>query len=93
MVELRDNPQCAVEQYADRDGSGRSRVSTSSLTFEPQTDIAAPYISTGVRPTVAILREQGVNSHVEMAAAFHRAGFKPYDVHMTDLFAQRATAR
>ena len=38
-------------------------------------DIAAPYISKGVKPKVAVLREQGVNSHVEMAAAFDRAGF------------------
>ena len=46
-------------------------------------------IATGARPRIAILREQGVNSHVEMAAAFHRAGFSAYDVHMTDLFEQR----
>src|SRR5690606_21845812 len=54
-------------------------------------DVAAPYIGVGARPKVAILREQGVNSHIEMAAAFHRAGFAPYDVHMTDLTAGRMT--
>ena len=48
-------------------------------------DIAAPFISTGVQPNIAILREQGVNSHNEMAAAFHRAGFNPIDVHMSDI--------
>ena len=48
-------------------------------------DIAAPYIRKGVKPKVAVLREQGVNSHVEMAAAFDRAGFAAIDVHMSDL--------
>lgn len=52
-------------------------------------DIAAPYISKGVKPKVAVLREQGVNSHVEMAAAFDRAGFAAIDVHMSDLMAGR----
>jgi phosphoribosylformylglycinamidine synthase len=53
--------------------------------FDPPDDVAAPYLSLGVRPKVAILREQGVNSHVETAFAFDRAGFDTYDVHMTDL--------
>ena len=53
--------------------------------FDPTDDVAAPYLSLGVRPKVAILREQGVNSHVETAFAFDRAGFDTYDVHMTDL--------
>ncbi|HEY5808555.1 MAG TPA: phosphoribosylformylglycinamidine synthase [Povalibacter sp.] len=89
MVELRDNPRCAVEQFemaTDTKDPGLS----ASLTFDVAADIAAPYVSKGLRPKVAILREQGVNSHVEMAAAFDRAGFTAYDVHMTDLFAQRA---
>ncbi len=59
------------------------------LSFDLKQDVAAPFISKGARPKVAILREQGVNSHVEMAAAFHRAGFSPFDVHMTDLVAGR----
>ncbi|MCP6547656.1 phosphoribosylformylglycinamidine synthase subunit PurQ, partial [Klebsiella pneumoniae] len=59
------------------------------LTFDINEDIAAPYIATGARPKVAVLREQGVNSHVEMAAAFHRAGFDAIDVHMSDLLAGR----
>jgi phosphoribosylformylglycinamidine synthase len=57
------------------------------LSFDINEDIAAPYIATGARPKVAVLREQGVNSHVEMAAAFHRAGFDAIDVHMSDLLA------
>ena len=56
-------------------------------TFDIDEDVAAPLIATGVRPRVAILREQGVNGHVEMAAAFHRAGFSALDVHMSDLLA------
>ena len=57
----------------------------SNLTFELNEDVAAPYINKGVKPKAAILREQGVNGHVEMAAAFDRAGFAAVDVHMTDL--------
>jgi phosphoribosylformylglycinamidine synthase len=55
------------------------------LVYDPEEDISAPFVATGVRPRVAILREQGVNGHVEMAAAFHRAGFTPVDVHMSDI--------
>jgi phosphoribosylformylglycinamidine synthase len=89
MTALRDHPQCALEQYetaTDPLDPGLHAM----LTFDPDEDIAAPYIARGARPTVAILREQGVNSHVEMAAAFHRAGFAADDVHMTDLAAGRA---
>jgi phosphoribosylformylglycinamidine synthase len=59
------------------------------LTFDPTVDVAAPFIATGVRPAIAILREQGVNGQVEMAAAFDRAGFDAFDVHMTDIIAGR----
>ena len=62
-----------------------------TLTYDPAADIAAPYIARGAKPEVAILREQGVNSQLEMAAAFDRAGFRPSDVHMTDLIAGRTT--
>jgi len=58
-------------------------------TFDIDEDVAAPMIATGVRPRMAILREQGVNGQVEMAAAFHRAGFEAVDVHMSDLLAGR----
>jgi phosphoribosylformylglycinamidine synthase len=88
MVELRDNPQCAREQFAAAVEPNDPGLNV-RLTYQPQEDIAAPYIAKGARPKVAILREQGVNSHVEMAAAFHRAGFTAYDVHMTDLFERR----
>ena len=62
-----------------------------ALSFDPQEDLAAPYIARAARPAVAILREQGVNSQVETAAVFERAGFTPHDVHMTDLLAGRRT--
>jgi len=60
-----------------------------ALTFDADADVAAPFISRGARPRVAILREQGVNGQIEMAAAFHRAGFDAVDVHMTDILAGR----
>jgi phosphoribosylformylglycinamidine synthase len=58
--------------------------------FDTTEDIAAPFIATGVRPRVAILREQGVNSHIETAYVMHKAGFEAVDVHMSDLIAGRA---
>ncbi|KGN34247.1 phosphoribosylformylglycinamidine synthase [Knoellia sinensis KCTC 19936] len=87
---LRDNPECADEEHAafGADGDPGLHVST---TFEPTDDIAAPFLNVGAKPRVAILREQGVNSHVETAYAFHRAGFETLDVHMTDLQTGRAS--
>ncbi|MEH6585472.1 MAG: phosphoribosylformylglycinamidine synthase [Halioglobus sp.] len=84
---LRDNPQCAEEEFQrlGNEGVGLS----AHLSFDPAQDIAAPFINTGVRPRIAVLREQGVNGHVEMAAAFHKAGFAPFDVHMSDILAGR----
>ncbi len=89
MVSLRDNPECATQQYQSAIDPANPGLHA-ALTFNPAQDIAAPYIARGVRPAIAILREQGVNSQVEMAAAFDRAGFATQDVHMTDLFAGRA---
>ena len=85
---LRDNSDAADEEYARILDSGDPGLSP-HLTFDPEQDVAAPFIATGVRPRVAILREQGVNGQVEMAAAFDRAGFDAYDVHMSDLAAGR----
>ena len=83
IAALRDNPECADEEHASVGADVPGLVV--APTFVVSEDVAAPYISTGVRPKVAILREQGVNSHVETAYAFHVAGFDTYDVHMTDL--------
>ncbi|KRE40860.1 phosphoribosylformylglycinamidine synthase [Knoellia sp. Soil729] len=87
---LRDNPECADEEHArfGADDDPGLHVSTS---FDPNDDITAPYLTVGARPRVAVLREQGVNSHVETAYAFHRAGFETLDVHMTDLQTGRAS--
>ena len=87
MQRLRDNPDCADEEHAriDSDDPGLHAVPT----FDPADDIAAPLIATGVRPRLAVLREQGVNGQVEMAAAFDRAGFDCIDVHMSDIIAGR----
>jgi len=84
MQRLRDNPLSADQESEWRLDDADPGLSP-KLTFDPADDIAAPYIATGVRPRVAILREQGVNGQVEMAAAFTRAGFDAVDVHMTDL--------
>ncbi|OIQ97405.1 phosphoribosylformylglycinamidine synthase [mine drainage metagenome] len=88
MQKLRDNPQCAQQEY-DRILDDSNRGLFTELTFAAEENIAAPYIATGARPKMAILREQGVNGHVEMAASFDRAGFATYDVHMSDVIAGR----
>ncbi|RPH46128.1 MAG: phosphoribosylformylglycinamidine synthase [Burkholderiales bacterium] len=88
IAALRDEPDCAREEF-ERNGIGAQAPLSVRLSFDPAEDIAAPYIATGVRPRVAVLREQGVNSQIEMAAAFDLAGFDAYDVHMTDLIEGR----
>ena len=88
MQQLRDNPECAQQEY-DRIGDATDGGLSVTLSFDPTDDVAAPFINTGTRPRVAILREQGVNGHVEMAAAFDRAGFAAIDVHMSDILAGR----
>ncbi|WP_250451510.1 phosphoribosylformylglycinamidine synthase [Caballeronia sp. ATUFL_M2_KS44] len=90
IARLRDNPACADAEYdalLDATDPGLSPA----LTFDPADDVAAPFIATNKRPRVAILREQGVNSHLETAYAFDRAGFDAHDVHMSDLLEGRAT--
>ncbi|MBC6905618.1 phosphoribosylformylglycinamidine synthase [Saccharophagus sp. K07] len=84
---LRDNPECAAQEFQTipADDPGLS----ARLTYDPSNDITAPYINRGVKPKVAILREQGVNGQVEMAAAFTRAGFAAVDVHMSDILSGR----
>jgi phosphoribosylformylglycinamidine synthase len=88
LQKLRDNPQCAQEAH-DRLLDAADPGLSARLTFDPADDVAAPFIATGARPRVAILREQGVNGQVEMAAAFHRAGFEAVDVTMSDVIAGR----
>jgi phosphoribosylformylglycinamidine synthase len=89
MQRLRDNPEGADEERAAvRRFEAPGLVP--KLTFDPAEDIAAPFVATGARPRVAILREQGVNSQIETAVGFDRAGFAAVDVHMSDLVAGRA---
>lgn len=87
---LRDNARCADEEFETHTDDGDPGLSA-DLSFDPAEDIAAPYINTGARPAVAILREQGVNGQVEMGAAFDRAGFDSADVHMSDLLSGRTS--
>ena len=87
MQALRDNADCALQEH-QRIGQDDPGLSA-KLVYNPADDIAAPYINSGVRPKVAILREQGVNSQLEMAAAFERAGFTAVDVHMSDILSGR----
>jgi phosphoribosylformylglycinamidine synthase len=92
LQRLRDNPQAADQEYErilERSDPGLHPL----LTFDPVEDIAAPLVAKRTRPALAILREQGVNGQVEMAAAFDRAGFVVHDVHMTDIIAGRRTLR
>ncbi|MCL4104055.1 UNVERIFIED_CONTAM: hypothetical protein GTU68_034917 [Idotea baltica] len=84
---LRDNPECAKEEFERIDSV--SPGLSAKLSFDPGEDICHSLIASGVRPMVAILREQGVNGQVEMAAAFHRAGFAVVDVHMSDILSGR----
>jgi len=92
MQKLRDNPACAQQEY-DRILDESNRGLFVELTYNPSENIAAPYISTGARPKMAILREQGVNGHVEMAVSFDRAGFDTFDVHMSDIIAGRVSLK
>ncbi|QDX80192.1 phosphoribosylformylglycinamidine synthase [Denitratisoma sp. DHT3] len=88
IARLRDDPACAQEEFDALNDAADPGLSC-QLSFDPAQDVAAPFIASGVRPRMAILREQGVNGHVEMAAAFDRAGFDAVDVHMSDLQAGR----
>jgi len=89
MQRLRDNPDCADQEHQAKANDLDPGLNV-ALSFDIKEDISAPYIASSARPKVAILREQGVNSHVEMAAAFHRAGFDAIDVHMSDLLSGRS---
>ncbi|EGF18002.1 phosphoribosylformylglycinamidine synthase [Haemophilus aegyptius] len=88
MQRLRDNPECAEQEFEAKKNPDDKGLSA-FLTYDVNEDITAPFINKGVKPTIAILREQGVNSHYEMAAAFDRAGFNAIDVHMSDLMIGR----
>jgi phosphoribosylformylglycinamidine synthase len=85
----RDHPESADAEHAAAADAAAPGLHL-ALSFDPAEDIAAPMIATGARPKLAILREQGVNSHVETSRAFALAGFETFDLHMSDLQAGRA---
>ncbi len=86
---MRDNPDCAQQEF---DGLLAENPGLSAqVSYDIEADIAAPYIASGVRPRLAVLREQGVNGQLEMAAAFDRAGFDTVDVHMSDILSGRVS--
>ena len=87
MRELRDEPSCAREEFAAVCDPGAPGLNV-ALTFNPNEDVSAPYVNTA-KPRVAVLREQGVNSQIEMAAVFERVGFEAHDVHMSDVLSGR----
>jgi len=89
LASLRDNPACttqAFEAITNADDKGLF----ADLTYSVNEDIAAPFLHK-TRPKIAVLREQGVNGQVEMAAAFDKAGFASIDVHMSDLIEGRVS--
>ena len=85
---LRDNSECAQQEFDSINDKENPGLHT-SLTFDQNEDVAAPFINTGTRPQMAIIREQGVNGQIEMAAAFDKAGFAAIDVHMSDILSGR----
>ncbi|EEF78551.1 phosphoribosylformylglycinamidine synthase [Methylophaga thiooxydans] len=92
MQTLRDNPDCAKQEFdtlLDENDPGLF----AKLTFDAAENVAAPFIVSGNRPKVAILREQGVNGQMEMAASFDHAGFAAIDVHMSDILEGRVNLK
>jgi phosphoribosylformylglycinamidine synthase len=92
MQAMRDNPDCAKQEF-DRILDVTDPGLTPKVTFDPLDDFTKVYLQMGDRPRVAILREQGVNSHYEMAAAFDKAGFAAVDVHMSDILSGRVSLK
>jgi len=88
MQTLRDNPDCARQEFEDLLDDQDPGLHA-KLTFDAAEHVAAPFIISGKRPKIAILREQGVNGQIEMAAAFDHAGFAAIDVHMSDIIESR----
>jgi phosphoribosylformylglycinamidine synthase len=90
LERLRDDISCVDQAWQSKQNPEDPGLQI-HITFDHNNDIAAPWILTGVRPRLAVLREQGVNSQIEMAAAFDRAGFAAVDVHMQDILSGQTT--
>lgn len=89
ISKLRDNPECAQQEF-DAVSQLTSGIKT-DLSFDLNQSVVTPYIKTNVKPKIAILREQGVNGQVEMGAAFTKAEFDAIDVHMSDILSGRVS--
>ncbi|MGO1888427.1 MAG: phosphoribosylformylglycinamidine synthase, partial [Halomonas sp.] len=89
MQALRDNPECAKNEF-DNLLDSRDPGLSATPTFDINDDISAPFVNTA-KPAMAVLREQGVNGQVEMAWAFDKAGFEAVDVHMSDILEGRVS--
>ncbi len=87
LQKLRDNPKCAEQEFSAI--TQKNNGLFAKVHFDTNEDTTAPFINVNIKPKIAILREQGINGQVEMAAAFHYAGFESHDVHMTDLISNR----
>lgn len=83
ISKIRDNPECAKSENSELSKTTSGLITSPS--FDINETITAPYINQGVKPKIAILREQGINGHIEMAAAFSKAGFEANDVHMSQI--------
>jgi len=90
LQRMRDNPECSQQEFETKLDAGDPGLHV-KLNFDVSENVAAPFIAKGLRPRIAVLREQGVNGQSEMAAAFDRAGFAPVDVHMTDIVEGRVS--
>ncbi len=89
ISKLRDNPECAISEYSELfETSNGLKISPS---FDINENISAPYLNQGKKPKIAILREQGINGHIEMAAAFTKAGFEATDVHMSQILSGKVS--
>jgi phosphoribosylformylglycinamidine synthase len=87
---LRDNPESAQQEF-DNLLDAKDPGLSADVRFDQNENIIAAFVASGIKPKIAVLREQGVNGQVEMAAAFHKAGFIPVDVHMSDILSGRIT--
>ncbi|MGE4570661.1 MAG: phosphoribosylformylglycinamidine synthase [Gammaproteobacteria bacterium] len=89
IAKLRDNPESAQSEFDEILKPSNGLVIAPN--FDINENVSAPYINVGTKPKIAVLREQGINGHIEMAAAFTKAGFEAHDVHMSDILSGRVS--
>ena len=91
IARLRDNPECAEQEFTGV--SEDTKGIKTALSFDINESIVSPYIKTKIKPRIAVLREQGINGQIEMAAAFSKAEFEAVDVHMSDILSGRTSLK